>query len=401
RNKKGNIIFYANSENQLISIKPIYESLLNTSSLNPVFYSIETYLTFRNLKKILKYIIWSKNCVKTHIKGISEDLQYASINLENVLKVFYSKMFIINIIKLFNVLNNFIDFIDRINPKLVIITNDFLPGMRMVANYLKLEQIPTLYIPHAAIPIIEEMVTMNDIKYFALGGPFDKDYYIKKGIDGRNISITGVPRYEYFYKKKLTKLSEFRDMVDGRIYKLGENKMTILLTTNPIDDISNEKIITTVAKSLKDLKLENNFIIKLHPRENGLIHRRICKNLGINPIIIKDYQILDVINSCNILVSQKSTTILESMIVGTPIIGLDLVNKNFRETSKYLFLDEKYINIAYDQDSLTDLIRELITNKSKINKYIQILKENAKMFVFYDKNNPPIKKIVALIRNLD
>lgn len=39
----------------------------------------------------------------------------------------------------------------------------------------------------------------------------------------------------------------------------------ILLTTNPIDDATNEDLLTTTINSLKDLGPQNNFVIKLHP----------------------------------------------------------------------------------------------------------------------------------------
>ena len=85
-------------------------------------------------------------------------------------------------------------------------------------------------------------------------------------------------------------------------------KPSILLTINPIDDKSNDKIISSVGKSLKNLNLTENFIIELHPSENGLLHQRICQKLEINPIIIKNYDILKIIKSADHLLSQKSTT---------------------------------------------------------------------------------------------
>ena len=400
KNHKKNIIFFANSENQYISIKPVYDYLKNDKEINPIHYKSETYITLRNMTSLIRFLNHIHQSLRRYNKTVSEPIKYKQVNLVNVLKGFYYNESPIDLIKLFIVYANLKVFIKKNPPELFVITNDFLASMRLAAKYLQLEKIPTLYIPHAAIPIIDELATKNDIKYFALGGHFDKEYYIQKGVKDENIEITGVPRYEYYYKNQYKELSEVLDMFDGRKYSFEQNKFTILLTTNPIADESNEKIITAVVNSLKELNLEKSLIIKLHPRENGVIHKKICAKLGINPIIVKDLRILDVIRSSNLLISQKSTTILESMLVGTPVICLDFVNKNFRETSKYLFLDEKYINIVYDQDTLTQQIKELITNKSKISNYIQKLNEEAKKFVFYDINNPPIKKIAELILHL-
>jgi UDP-N-acetylglucosamine:LPS N-acetylglucosamine transferase len=217
------------------------------------------------------------------------------------------------------------------------------------------------------------------------------------GVPKHNIEVTGIPRYEYFYKQEVNRLNEIRDIFNKRSYVFKENEVSILLTTNPIDDISNERIITNVVNSLKELDLIENLIIKLHPRENGSIHKRILKKLNVSPIVIKDYKILDTIKSCDLLLSQKSTTILEAMLVGTPLILLDFINKSFKETSKYQFLDEQYVITVKDQDTLTEKIDQLISNKSLRRTYIENLKDISQEFLFYDPKAPPIHKITKLI----
>ncbi|MFX1409546.1 MAG: hypothetical protein ACFFA6_04285, partial [Promethearchaeota archaeon] len=400
KNKRKKIIFYANTENQFISTKPIYDFLKKDPRLNPIFYSSQTYLNLKNLIEMFRYTLWTKNLLLNHKEEISRNLYYNSVNLENVLKIFYFNVFSIDLIRLFNILNNFINFIRKIPPKLVIITNDFLPSMRMIAKYSKLKNIHTLYIPHAAIPIIDEMVTKNDIEYFALGGEIDKKYYIIKGIPPEKIKVTGVPRYEYFFKNPKHNLDEIKDIFDGRRYKIDKDKFTVLLTTNPIDDESNEKIISSVINSLKDFKLENNLIIKLHPRENGRIHRTVLKKLKVEPIITKNYKILDIIASCDLLFSQKSTTILEAMLVGTPIIVLDFINKGFKETSRYMFLDEKFVNVVKNEEELNKRIQELFSNDHLKEEYHKKLTENARLFSFYDPQKPPIERIASFILKL-
>lgn len=397
---KKNILFYANSKNQIYSVKPIYKALKEYPSINPIYYSSQTYLSPKNLIKIIRFIFWVKNLLNNNIKEITKNIYFDSINLKNLFKIFYFNRFITDIIILFNVLNNFIDFIKVSQPDLVIITNDFLPSMRLIANYLKLKDIPSLFIPHAAIPVIDEMVTKNDIKYFALGGEYDKEYYIKKGIIDNSIKITGIPRYEYFYKNEIENLEKIVDLFNDKRYHFDKDKFTILLTTNPIDDESNEKILTTVIACLEELDLIGNLIIKLHPREDGIIHNEIRKKLGVEPIIVKDYKILDLIKSSDVLLSQKSTTILESMLVGTPAVLLDFVNKNFKETSSYLFLDEKFVKIVRDKQSLIQVIKNLYSNKDLREKYSKKLLKNTEKFILFDSANPPIKKITDFILEL-
>ncbi|MFW9930757.1 MAG: hypothetical protein ACFFD1_15315, partial [Candidatus Thorarchaeota archaeon] len=257
--------------------------------------------------------------------------------------------------------------------------------------------IPTIYVPHAAIPIIDELISNSDIKLYALGGEMDKNYYILRGIPEEQIQVVGIPRYEQLYTSNINKLSSIKDHFDEKIYNFSNKKFPILLTTNPIDDASNEKIISFVSKSLKDLNLIKNLIIKLHPNENGLLHQNILKKLNINPIIVKDYSILRLIKSCNLLISQKSTTLLEAMIVGTPMILLDFINRDFRETSRYDFLNEELIISVKNEKQLTETVKDLFSNPTYCEKYTERLREYASKFSFFDYSQTPTQKIVQMI----
>ena len=79
------------------------------------------------------------------------------------------------------------------------------------------------------------------------------------------------------------------------------------------------------------------------------------------------------------------------------MILLDFINKGFEESSKYEFLNEKFINTVKNQDSLTQEIKKIIEYKNKkeilSEKYIKY----SKYFSFYDTGEPPTEKIVNFI----
>ena len=70
-----------------------------------------------------------------------------------------------------------------------------------IKEMCKFRKILTLYVPHAAIPVIDEIKTKTDIEYFAVPGDYDKEYLINKGENGSNIFVVGRPSYDFFYKK--------------------------------------------------------------------------------------------------------------------------------------------------------------------------------------------------------
>ena len=392
-----NIIFIIKTKNQYNSVKPIYKSLKDKIGLNPIFYFIEYFVSFRDLTDLFRFLNEKRGILLKNKKEISYSMSFNSISLENLIDIFYNSHFYIKLTYLFNFQRNLIHFINNRKPALGIISNDFKQQERIAAGYFKLRNIPTLYIPHSAIPIIDELISKFNIKYYALGGEADIAYYLSKGIFKENISVTGSPRYENLYKSSINRLESVIDIFDGKKYEFSKNKITILLTTNPIDDKSNEKIITSVVNSLKELNLIENLIIKLHPNENGNLCKKIIQKLNINPIIIKNYNILEVINSCDLLISQKSTTLLEAMIIGTPMIVLDFINKDFKESSKYEFLNENFIPNIKNQELLTHEIKKVTEKNEEIrNRY----KEYAKKFLFYDNGELPTEKIVNLILKL-
>jgi len=397
KSNKKNIIFIAVTKNQINCIKPIYHSLKLEEEINPILYSYEEFVSLNQLTKLLRFLLQIRqNLIIFDKKMFKLGIENSNF-LKSTLKILYDSDLYILLIKLFSTLNNLKRLINNSKADLILLANDFLPSGKLAANYLKIKNIPTLFIPHAAIPILPESISSNKIRYFALGGEYDKDYYLKKGVPEKNIIITGIPRYEHFYKKDVKKLIFVKDMFSERIYNFELNKFTILLTTNPIDDKANEKIIKTVVKSLRTLNLINNLIIKLHPRENGIIHKKVANDLNCQLFIVKDYDILALIKSSDILISQKSTTLLEAMIVRTPVLILDFINKSFTETSKYEFLNEKYILTIKDQKSLTQEIEKLISNRNFAEKYTQELKNYSDSFSYYDVEEPPTQKIVNLI----
>jgi len=397
---EDSLLFIIKSKNQFNSVKTVYNRLKYKKNRNAIYYYIEYFVSFRDLGKLFRFLFEKRKIIPTHKKKILANLQYKSKELDYILKMFYNSHFFIKLILLFNFYNNLNNFIDNNFPSLAIIANDFNSAERIAAGYFKKKKIPTLFIPHSAIPIIPELIAISDIEYYALGGISDKNYYVRRGISEKNIINAGIPRYQNLYDGKIKKLESIKDMFDGKLYNFRKNSITILLTTNPIDDKSNEKIINSVIKSLAELNLINNLIIKLHPSESGNLHKKIIQKLNVNPVIVKDYNILELIKSSDLLISQKSTTLLEAMIIGTPMILLNFINKKFEESSKYEFLDEKIINTVKNQDSLTQEIKKIMENRNIKEVLSQKYIEYSKKFSFYDTGEPPTEKIVNFILKL-
>ncbi|MFX1256309.1 MAG: hypothetical protein ACFFAN_00470 [Promethearchaeota archaeon] len=397
KNKK-NILFVARTENQIKSIMPIYDYLRTKKIFNLTYYPRNNFLFFREFNEFCRFLIQVRRIfIKNHEK-ISVNLTYDSIKVSNLIKEFFNSEFFLSLqFFIYNISSQFKQYIKKALPDFVIIADELREEGRQLSKLCKKNNIPTLYIPHAALPIYDEMNSISDFTYISVAGELDKKYFIEKGEAPEKLIVTGTPRYQNHFKGKINRLYEVQDHFNKKIFKFDKNKFTVLLTTNHIDDKSNELIVTRVINALKKLDLIENLIIKLHPSENGEIHQKTIHKLNVNPIIIKDYNILELILSCDLLLTRLSTTILEAMIIGTPVIRLDLDNPQFYLTGRYLFIKENCLITAKDQDFLIKSISDLVHKKDYYEKYSKKLIEIGKKYSYFDPNEDPIEKIINLI----
>ncbi|MFX1311143.1 MAG: hypothetical protein ACFFHD_00830 [Promethearchaeota archaeon] len=397
---KSTILFLTDTKNQFYSIKPVYDGLLEYKNVNTQHYSCENYLSLNRITRLLKYLLKIRKLIIFNKDNITSGLKYETFNLDSILKIFYDYNLFVRLIKIFTMLNNLIKFIGDNHPVLVVLANDYSNRGRLEIGYFKLKNIPIVYIPHAGIPIMEELATRSEVSYITVPGELEKEYLVnKKGEPIEKVVVTGRPRYEHFHKGEIEKLIEVKDIFNTKKYEFNSNKFTILLTTNPIDERSNEKIISSVINSLKELNMVDNLIIKLHPREDGKVHKKILRKLAVNPIIVKDYDILQLIKSSDLLLSRVSNTVIESMIIGTPVILLDFINVNFIFTSRYVFTEDKSLIRVKNQKELTDALYKLIKNKDFYIKYSVNLRNLSEGYSFYDEKQTPTEKIIDLFFN--
>ncbi|MFX1494059.1 MAG: hypothetical protein ACFFBZ_07235 [Promethearchaeota archaeon] len=394
--KKNTILFLTDTKNQFYSVKPVYDALLEYKDISPKHYSCETFLELSKLTELLRYLLRIRKIISINKEKVIHGLNYESFSFYTALTLFYDYNLFIHLIKIFNMVNNLIKFIGDNLPVLGVIANDYSIRGRLEIGYFKSNNIPIVYIPHAGIPIMEELATTSEVSYITVSGEFEKKYLVNKGESTEKVKITGRPRYQKFHKGEIQKLLEVRDLFDRRKYEFNATKFTIILATNPIDNKSNEKIITSVVNSLKDLNMIDNLIIKLHPRENGILHKKILNELGVFPIIVKDYDILELIKSGDLLLSGVSNTILEAMIIGTPVILLDFINVNFIYTSRYIFTEDESIIHVKNQEELTAILQKFTLNKDFYSSYSESLKNLSKGYSFYDEKENPTKKIINL-----
>lgn len=396
------LMFIYNTKNQLESIKQIYQFFKENKNLYLVVYSSDySNSVFKFLNLISFYVklrkIWLESLTSTR------GLEYEMFNLRKILKDFYKFELIYSLIKALNNYRNFEALNNIIHPNLAIITDELRAEARLYAKYCKLRNIQSLYIPHGGIPIFPELSKIYDFNCIAVPGELDKNYLINKGVESKNIILTGRTRHDKFYKGEISELKEIKDILSNRYYKFNQKNFSILYITSRVDRKSNERFDSIVFKTLKNLGLLGNLIIKIHPYEWWERHEHVFNALNIKePIIVKHYDIFQLIKSCDLILIQSINTItgLEAMIVGKPIIVLDFVNLDFRFTGYYKLYDEKEIVIIKDPNLLGEKIKMIMENTDFYNEYSDKLKKISQGYSYHEKNTPIINKLISIINNM-
>ncbi len=375
------------------AIEPIYKELVNQKvnvkafKSNPFEYFLVPKPSLKDFKyKLFLKKFWkSKHYVNKILRYINDDFKDALLYiLRNILK-----MKLINVIYVINLIeNNFKPF----NYKVMVILNEFGPVGKIICLTCKKYNIPVYFTPSVGIPNDGSEITPYISDMINVEGIVDKEFLVNNGVDINKIFIRGSPKYEVVFTRDVIKILKLRDYFSNNTHLLSMNKRKILLTVNPIPDDSNRVLLINVINALKKLK-NIQFIIKLHPRQDGEFIRKVVKELNYKAIIIKDVNIFDIINTCDILLTQDSAVILDSMVVGIPLISLDLMNKRLYYSGKYNYNNENYIIKVYNEKELYEKLKLLLNNTIYYNDYKKKLKENLKSLINFDTDYSPSKKI--------
>ncbi len=359
-------------------------------------------LTFKNMK--FKWALTSYIQIK--IKHLFEDsrikneiIRYVKSSLKEYIFTILKELFFTQIKRMIYIIKALTYEIESSSYKVIVILNEFGPPGKII-NYLCDEYgIPVYFVPYCGIPRRESDVTphLSDIIY--VDGELDKKYLVKKGVNSEKILIRGSPKYESVLKKTVYPLNQIKDHFTGKIHTISHEKHKILLTTTTFMDESNLIVLNTIVNVLK--KLNNvQFLIKLHPQQNGVFIRDALKKLKYNAIIVKDIGILEIIKTADVVLTEESSVILDSMVVKTPIICLDLVNKGIYFSAKHVYNDKKYIIIIQDEQQLYQELMELLTSQKKLEDYKNSLKVNLKLILYHESNYSPTQRIVSDLKKI-
>ncbi|MFH0831788.1 MAG: UDP-N-acetylglucosamine 2-epimerase [archaeon] len=321
-------------------------------------------------------------------------LSYKGENLEEVIKKDLEFYFCIKFKWIMHYIETSKVLMDKLNINLVATICDFITPTRSAVMAAKSKSIPTL--------MVQQGLQVDDSGRFfipltcdkiALWGPADKEYMGRWGIADSRLIVTGSSLHDSISIKKIsTKRKE------ELLEKLGldGNKKTVLLVSQAFEGIWGEntrkRLIELVVNTIKNRK-DMQLIIKLHPREEEEMPKKIVEKYNPKNVVItkKEFDIDELIDLSDVMVTLESTCIYDAILLRKPVISVNLIK--FPEQVAYV-KSGACMGVYQDKD-FKNALKTLF--RGKMNKKFE---EGRKRFIedyFYKTDGKASARVAELI----
>lgn len=206
------------------------------------------------------------------------------------------------------------------------------------------------------------------------------------------VLVAGNPTYEYadFYLRQADK--------ETILAQLGLNptKKIVLMASSMAQKMYGKPeydvfTIETLVKSFVNHK-DIQVVIKLHPKEDGAIYKRIIGKNNASNFSIIDHPIEQLILVCDVFIAVATTTILEAIVLERPVIIIQAGEKIHRDIFS---LVENGAAVGAEYNELSNKVLELLNNNALAEK----LKTKGAQFA-RQHFNLPNKKINLMISEI-
>jgi len=212
----------------------------------------------------------------------------------------------------------FLLLLDEKKPDIVVLHNDVEPFMRLIALWARANNVPCLQVPHSIIidsseksPVgsdIHDIIISSDV---VVGGDYQKDWYVQRGLQEDNIYQTGLPQFD-----EISVEQHDRDRA-VRLLRLDVNEPVVTYASSWRQDTNllgcHDGVEQTYINFLKaSKKLGIRPIVKIHPNssQNSIDwHTMTAKKIGIYAILVARH-LHTVLQASNLLFSFGPSNIL-------------------------------------------------------------------------------------------
>lgn len=266
------------------------------------------------------------------------------------------------------------------NPDLIVVTCEARSEKAAVIAGKELG-VPTLRIMDLLCNNPSEIPTTD---YVAVMNEYAKEKLVKYGIPAEKIEITGQPAF-----KDISSLHVDKNEILKSLHVSKTNKRRIILWVS--QPLPPTKVILKNLINYSQINKNVLLLIKLHPNENEGQYIRYTEMRHSNFIFTsKDYNIQQLIQIADLVITQNSTSGLEAVLMKKPLLIVDL-------------LDDSYDKLPLGKDGaafeVTELARlqptlDLLLNDTAI---CERVKEKG---ILYQMPEQPVERVIQYIKKI-
>ncbi|MBI5144910.1 MAG: CDP-glycerol glycerophosphotransferase family protein [Candidatus Omnitrophica bacterium] len=318
----------------------------------------------------------SKKCSRdSYAKYLGDMIYYEGVSIEKLIKTKIDKYLTYDFPVILRNIRMLERFLKNKSVKAIVLRHDLWELQKTCVLLAKRLQVPTIVIQHGIFGEKGEEIVFAD--KIAVWGRLCSQIYEALGTDPAKCFVTGNPRLDAFYNQE----PKFSRQEVCRMLGLGQDKKTLLLASGLFRSFlssymtgdENNVIIYELIRIMKELP-QYQLIIKLHPYENALFSEEVVKYLKVkNVSVVKNFDLLSLINSCDLFVTKRSSLGLKAMVLDKPVIVVNFEKR--KEINPYV-RSGVALEIDNPQDMLKTIVEALenpeIINKAKVKSRIFI-----------------------------
>jgi len=320
----GKILFLVYTHSHVNTLAPVVKKMKNnflvvkedgfTNNIakklkqnNIIYNDIEGYLTKESSRSIRR----ATKSLKSKYKELLKTEEFDKNKLRYLFLIYFPEM-----IRYIELINNALS---AEKPRLLVVMNEITTLGNIAVHVAKQKSIKTLCIQHGAIGNDPGSFVPVSADKVAVWGDSSKRILVNEGTLKEKIVITGAPQFDNIRKLNV-KITE--DI--AREIGLNISKKYILFTTQNYPYM--EETVRQVCKAVKSIP-DLQFVIKTHPAEYSTKnYEKIIKKSDVKGILTKKY-LYPLIKGCSAMITVSSTTGLETLIIGKPLITINLSGK--------------------------------------------------------------------------
>lgn len=204
-----------------------------------------------------------------------------------------------------------------------------------------------------------------------------------------SVEVTGSAVYDVL-KDQLHRLSP--EVARREIGLRPENRVVTVLSSKFVETQYRIWFIDTVLGALRELP-QVKTIIKLHPHETPDMWQACARRLGMPEPILLTAKLWETIAAADLVVAWYSTTVLDAMAFGKPVVIVQKRGKDF----SIKFVEENKIEVAYDAPHLRQVLKFLFGDERRCRERIRQSREILGEQVFR-LDGGAVGRIVELIK---